>query len=179
MGGLMGLGLAALKPLSVAGLVLNDIGPDVAPDGLGRILSFIGTDRPQKDFREAARFLRHALPTVRITTDAGWDRFARATYREGPDGLLHFAWDVNLAKPLANPAEPPRDLWPLFRGAASRVPTLVLRGALSDVLTADCLARMIEAAPRLRHLTVDDWGHCPPLDEPPVAAKLDEFLAPL
>jgi pimeloyl-ACP methyl ester carboxylesterase len=178
MGGLLGLGLAALKPLSVAGLVLNDIGPDVAPGGLGRILEFIGTDRPQPDWEAAARFLRHALPTVRIRTDEGWERFARASYKEGPDGLLHFAWDVNLAKKLAQQKGPGRDLWPVFRGAR-RLPMLVLRGALSDVLSADCLERMADAAPTMRHLTVPEWGHCPPLDEAPVDAVLDAFLAAL
>jgi pimeloyl-ACP methyl ester carboxylesterase len=175
MGGLLSLGLAALKPTAVAGLVLNDIGPDVASRGLSRILDFVGTDRPQKDWASAVSFLREALPTVRIGSDSGWERFARATYRAGPDGLLHFDWDVNLVKPLLRQEGPGQDLWPLFRGVR-RVPMLVFRGALSDVLSADCLARMAQVKPDLQHLTVPEVGHVPALDEAPAEAALAAFL---
>jgi pimeloyl-ACP methyl ester carboxylesterase len=176
LGGLLALGLTALKPTSVAGIVLNDIGPDVASDGLQRILAFIGTDRPQRSWPEAIGFLRASLPRVRIGSEEGWERFARATFREGADGLLHFDWDVAIAKPLLRQQGPGVDLWPIFRGAR-RLPMLVLRGALSDVLSADCLARMIAEKPDLEHLTVPGVGHVPLLDEPPGDAALDAFLA--
>ena len=64
LGGILSMGMAVLFPTSVAAVVINDIGPDVDGDGLGRILDFIGADRPQPDWPSAVRALRHSLPRL-------------------------------------------------------------------------------------------------------------------
>src|SRR6185437_10165733 len=165
LGGLLAMGLAVMRPTSIGAVVINDIGPDVDPGGLARIIDFIGADRPQPDWPSAVAMLRRSLPRLAIKDAAWWERFARATYRRGDDGTLHFDWDIALAEPLKRSNGKIQDLWPLFR-ALRDVPTLVVRGAISDVLTADGLRRMIAAKPDLIAVTVPGIGHTPTLDEP-------------
>jgi pimeloyl-ACP methyl ester carboxylesterase len=68
------------------------------------------------------------------------------------------------------------DLWPLFKGLASGRPLLTLRGALSDLLSADIAARMREAAPDMAFVEVPGVGHAPMLDEPAALAAIDALL---
>jgi pimeloyl-ACP methyl ester carboxylesterase len=120
--------------------------------------------------------LRQSLPRLAIKDAPWWERFARATYREGKDGLLHFDWDIALVEPLRRSRGQIQDLWPIFR-ALRDTPTLVVRGAISDVLTEDGLSRMIAAKPDLTAVTVPGIGHTPTLDEPEIRGVLDDFIA--
>jgi len=88
MGGLLGMAMGAAMPASIAGLIVNDVGPDIAADGQARILDYISVDRPQTDWPTAALHLRKLLPNLSVADEAGWIRVAKNTYREGPDGLL-------------------------------------------------------------------------------------------
>jgi pimeloyl-ACP methyl ester carboxylesterase len=178
LGGILAMGLAVLRPTCLAGAVINDIGPDVAPAGLERILDFIGSDRPQADWPSAVAMLRRSMTRLPTRDEAWWDRFARATFREGKDGLLHFDWDIAIARPLLRSNGKFQDLWPVF-GALRDVPCLAVRGALSDVLSAEGLARMCAAKPDLAHVTVPNVGHVPALDEPEIAGVLDAFIEAL
>jgi pimeloyl-ACP methyl ester carboxylesterase len=176
LGGLLAMGLAVMRPTSVAAVVINDIGPDVDPGGLARIIDFIGVDRPQPDWPSAVDFLRKSLPRLAIRDAKWWERFARATYREGADGALHFDWDIALVETLRRGKGAIRDLWPTFR-ALRDIPALAVRGAISDVLTAEGLRRMIAAKPDLVAVTVSGIGHTPTLDEPEIKGVLDDFIA--
>ena len=125
MGGLLTMGLAAYRPTCLAGAVLNDIGPDVDPEGYRRILAYIGADRPHPDYDAAIADMRELFPSLSFQTEAAWQRLAEGTYRRGDDGLLHFDWDIALARALgASQARYP-DLWPMFRGLGKR-PVLAL-----------------------------------------------------
>jgi pimeloyl-ACP methyl ester carboxylesterase len=176
LGGLLAMGLAVTRPTGIAAAVINDIGPDVDPGGLARIIAFIGADRPQPDWPSAVAMLRQSLPRLAIRDAPWWERFARATYREGKDGLLHFDWDIALAEPLRRGRGEIQDLWPIFR-ALRDTPVLAVRGAISDVLTSDGLRRMIAAKPDLAAVTVPGIGHTPTLDEPEIRGVLDDFIA--
>jgi len=176
LGGILAMGLCALRPTSVAGIVLNDIGPDVASAGLARITDFIATDRPQPDWETAERFIRAALSHLPIKDDATWRNLTRGTFREGPDGLLHFDYDIALVRGMLQDRASVPDLWPLFR-AARDIPMLVLRGEASDVLTEEGLARMVAERPDLLHVTIRDAGHVPALIEPESQQALDDFLS--
>jgi pimeloyl-ACP methyl ester carboxylesterase len=176
LGGLLAMGLAVMRPTSIAAVVINDIGPDVDPGGLARIIDFIGTDRPQPDWPSAVAMLRKALPRLAIRDAQWWERFARATYREGADGILHFDWDIAIVEKLKRSDGAIQDLWPLFR-ALRAIPTLAVRGRISDVLTEEGLGRMIEAKPDLVAVTVPGIGHTPTLDEPEIKGVLDDFIA--
>ena len=178
LGGLLAMGLAALRPLSVAAVVLNDIGPEIEGSGLARIFDYVARDCPMPDMVHAARFLKHSLPHLAPKADADWWlRMAERTYRKREDGLLHFDWDLRLARPLTR-QRAETDLWALYRGLA-RIPTLALRGALSDVFSEKALRRMALEKPDLVCVTVPDMGHTPTLCEPEAASALDAFLEPL
>jgi pimeloyl-ACP methyl ester carboxylesterase len=175
LGGLLTMGLAVLKPTVLGAVVLNDIGPALAPGGLGRILSYIGTDHPQPDWPSAVAYVRQLLPTLSITTDQAWLKMAQGTFRQGEDGLLHFDWDVALAKPLRQTAGAVPDLWAYF-GALRRLPVLALRGSRSDVLSVETFERMALVKPDLQRVIVANSGHAPILDEPDAAAAIDDFI---
>ncbi len=175
LGAFMAMGMAVAVPTMVAGAVLNDAGPDVDPKGLGRILDYIGSDRPQPDWRSAVAVVRELFSSLSIETEADWLRFARQTFREGDDGMLHFDWDVNLAKPMRKRGAALPDLWALFR-ALREIPVLSFRGEISDVLSPDTFERMGDGMPRLTRVTVPGVGHTPTLAEPEVLSALDAYL---
>lgn len=177
LGGILGMALGALLPAALAGVVLNDIGPEVEPTGLGRILDYIAADHPQPDWPQAIAFLKTVFK-FGLTAEDEWQRLAEGTYRRGADGQLHYDWDIAIAKPLAASRGKLPDLWPLFRSLRNQ-PVLAVRGALSDVLRANTLQRMAEEKPDLARITIPDIGHAPSLDEPAARAALDAFLAPL
>jgi len=173
-GGLLAMALNALKPGTIAGLVLNDIGPAVG-SGSGGIMERIGRDHPQPDLATAAVYLRTQFPHLSYRTDAEWLDFAERTYRQGEDGVWHHDWDPNIARAFLAGDSGGMDLWGLFQGFA-RTPTLVVRGGISDLLTADALAQMVAAKPDLITVTVPGVGHTPHLAEPEVQGVLDDFL---
>lgn len=178
MGGLLALGLAVLRPTTVAGVVLNDIGPEIDGGGFTRIMEYVGTDHPQPDWESAARYLKGLLPRMAPKADDAWWRLhAEATFRKHEDGKLHFDWDLKIAKPLLRQGGPPPDLWALYRGLR-QVPALAFRGALSDVLSEETLHRMALEKPDLVCVTVEDVGHTPSLSEPQSTSALDAFLKP-
>lgn len=175
LGGALGMALGVLAPGSLAGVVINDIGPTVSGDGLGRIIAYIGTDRPQPDWPTATAHVRSLFPNLSFKTDQAWATVTRNTYRQGDDGLLHFDWDVRLAEALKR-NRTAVDLWPMFR-SLRRIPVLAVRGGISDVLSEETFARMKAEKPDLRQVVVPDCGHCPALDEPDVVPMLDDLIA--
>lgn len=175
LGGALAMALGALVPGSLAGVVINDIGPALSGHGLTRIIDYIGTDRPQPDWPSAAAHLRAMFPNLSLKTEERWLTMARNTFREGADGLLHFDWDVRLAENLKRSREP-LDLWPFFH-SLRHIPALAVRGGASDVLSEDTFGRMRAEKPDLRQAVVPGCGHCPTLDEHEVVEALDAFLA--
>jgi pimeloyl-ACP methyl ester carboxylesterase len=178
LGGLLAMGLAVARPTALAGVILNDVGPEVQGDGLVRILNYIGHDAPQPDWTAAVEHLKVLMPHLPLETPDQWMGLAQRTFREGEDGFLHVNWDPALAKPLARADRTVPDLWPLFR-ALRRLPVLALRGELSDVLAPDTFEHMAREHPGLARVTIPRVGHVPMLDEPEARNAIDAFLAPL
>ena len=178
LGGLLAMGLAAAAPTLLAGVILNDIGPDVDPKGLARILRYIGENKPQADWDAATGHVKTLYDHLNLESEADWRRYADATFHEGEDGLLHYDWDVALAKPLLRNRGQDIDLWRLY-GALKRIPVLAIRGGRSDILTEQTFARMAHFKPDLIQLTVPEAGHTPPLDHGPAADAIGGFLADL
>jgi len=173
MGGLLAMGLSVLAPAQIAAVILNDVGPEVSDAGIDRIRAYVGRDHPQPDLPAAIAEVKRLFPNLGPTDEAGWRRFAEATFRDGEDGLLHVDWDISLAKALAHDQH---DLWTYYRALGSR-PVLAFRGALSDVLSDETFARMAEVKPDLIRVTVPGVGHVPLLEHPRVEQAIDDFLA--
>jgi pimeloyl-ACP methyl ester carboxylesterase len=176
LGGLLAMGIAALRPNCLAGVILNDIGPEIAPDGYRRIMSYVSADRPQPDWPSAIADMKQTFNGYPSQSPEQWQRLAEGTYRLGHDGLLHFDWDVAVKRGLKASQERFPDLWPLYRALGDR-PALVLRGALSDVLNAETFERMAREKPDLLRAVVPDVGHVPVLDEKEARIAIDEFFA--
>jgi pimeloyl-ACP methyl ester carboxylesterase len=179
LGGLVTMTIAATAPDRLAASILNDIGPDVDPDGINRILSYVGNDVRFADWDAAARSIAaiHGAVFDRYTHE-DWVQMARRNCRE-IEGGIGFDYDMAIAEPFrASGPTPNVDLWPFFITLAQR-PLLVIRGEKSDLLTAATTARMREVAPTVRIAVVEDVGHAPELNEPEAIAAIDGFLESL
>lgn len=178
MGGLMTLLQAASDPSVLAGVVLNDIGPVLEPEGLGAISGYLGKPRRFASWAEAGTALaeEHGA-THPAFGPAQWEAMARRVMVEDEAGGIVFDYDMAIAQPFARPgnAAPP-DLWPMFHALRS-IPTLLLRGGSSRLLSADTFSRMAEALPDAATVTVPGVGHAPTLEEPEAVAAIDALLA--
>ena len=175
LGGLIGMGMTAANPRLLSGLVMNDIGPEIKNVGLKNIINYIKKDRSHDNWDEAIIKVKKILPNLTFQDDAAWLRMAHNTFRICDDGKLRFDWDVNIVKPLLNPAYKIPDLWPLFRGLKN-VPTLAIRGAHSDILSRECFDQMKNVKPDMYAVEIPNAGHTPTLSEPESYAALDDFL---
>jgi pimeloyl-ACP methyl ester carboxylesterase len=111
-------------------------------------------------------------------TEADWMAFAQRSYSE-VDGVPRLDVDPGVGEAVrAAPSGAAPDLWPVY-AALAPVPTLAIRGELSDVLSVATFERMAREKPDLERLTVARRGHPPLLDEPECVAAIDDFLARL
>lgn len=178
MGGLITMAIAARRSARVAAAVLNDVGPELAPAGLGRIAAYAGKPVEPKDWDEAAAYAQatngHAFPAF---TQADWKAFARRAFAER-DGHIRLDYDPDITVPFAT-VKPPstRLMWALFRNLAKKRPTLLIRGGASDLLATETAARMRKVAPKMAYAEVFGVGHAPMLTEPAASAAIAEFLA--
>ena len=176
LGGLMTMIIAATAPQRIAAAIINDVGPDVAPGGIDRILTYVGKDVRFADWDEAAKKIasNYGASFDRYTHE-DWVKMAKRNCRE-ENGEIRFDYDMAIAEPFktAGPA-PEVDLWPLF-AALGQKPLLIVRGERSDLLTANTAAKMLDVAPGAKLVTVSGVGHAPELNEPEAVAAIDAFL---
>ena len=181
LGGLITMLLAANRPERIAGVLLNDVGPELDPFGLARIREYVGQGRSFPTWMHAARGIEESQSKAypRYST-ADWLGMAKRVMVLGAGGRIVFDYDMKIADALApqvgaEPA-PQVDMWPLFLALDGR-PAALLRGALSDVLSADAHARMAQRLAGADAVTVAAVGHAPMLNEPEAAAAVDRLLA--
>ena len=176
MGGLITMMLSAIAGPRVAAGLLNDVGPELAPEGIARIASYVGKPMTIETWDDAAAYAKEtngaAFPG---RPDQFWHDFARRTLRADAQGKPERDYDPAIASAVAPGALP--DLWPLFNGFAAGRPIGLVRGQISDLITADIAQRMKDAAPHLDVTEVPDVGHAPMLTEAPAAEAIRRFLA--
>jgi pimeloyl-ACP methyl ester carboxylesterase len=178
MGGLMTMIAAATAPHRLAGAVLNDIGPELDPAGLARIQSYVGQGRPIASWTEAATLCRsiNGVAFPRETNDAFWLTFARKICREEADGRIVLDYDPAIARTVAPGSNDIANLWPLF-DALKPIPSLVVRGAITDILMVSTVEEMLRRKPDLKVASVAGVGHAPFLTEPDAWAAVRAFIA--
>lgn len=174
-GGLIAMGLAATAKSRLTGVCLVDIGPEIAPAGLDVIKSFVGRNPGAKTLAEATLIRAKLLDGFSGVPDSRWAEEVRKHYIETPDGLT-INYDPALRDATLKMTEaPPVDLWPFF-DALGGLPTLLIRGANSDLLTRETAARMRRRRPDMIFAEIPDRGHVPFLDEPESLMALQQWI---
>jgi pimeloyl-ACP methyl ester carboxylesterase len=176
-GGMVAMLLAKRARRRLAGVLLNDIGPELAPERLEIIMEWLGIEPGVGSFEAAAHMLEARLGS-RFTglTPERWLSLARRWYDDGPGGPA-LNYDPRLRDAVAaDGGRPAGDMWPLFDALAG-LPVAVVRGANSNRLTGEMVARKLERRPDLIVAEVPDRGHAPFLDEPQALAALAELVA--
>ncbi len=175
MGGLIGMVLAAQQDTPVARLVLNDAGPVVAKASLERIATYLGA-APTLPSIEAAEQLVRALSTsFGPHSDAEWRFLTEIVLRQNADASYRFHYDPRIAEPYRKHLpEKDLELWQYYD--AVRCPTLVLRGAQSDLLSRETVAQMRARGPKASALEIAGVGHAPTLLHDDQITLVREFL---
>ena len=179
LGGLVTMAIAKMAPERIAAAILNDIGPELSNEGLERIRGYLGRDPRFGSWDEVGELLarNHNHVPARYTHE-DWVRMAHRVCRE-ENGEIRFDYDMAIVKPFeTSGATPTIDMWPLFDALAQK-PLLVVRGEISDLLSADGAAKMQGVAPNTTIAVVPGVGHAPDLDEPEAVAAIDAFLESL
>jgi pimeloyl-ACP methyl ester carboxylesterase len=178
LGGLMTMLLSMRGGDRIAGGLLNDIGPVIETRGLDHIRSYVGRPQNWPTWLHAARELRESqgdrYPDWSLED---WLVFAKRLCKLTSAGRVVFDYDMRIAEPFrAPPGESGFDLWTAFAGLEG-IPSLVVRGELSDLLSPETVERMVAENPAMEAVVVPRVGHAPTLDEPEAAAAIDRLLS--
>lgn len=177
-GGLIAMLLAALARDRLLGVALNDIGPVIEREGLGRIFDYLGRNPAAKSHEALAETLAAVLPGFANVSGHRWLEEARKHYRLTERGL-QITYDPALREAFIAAFDgPPVDAWPLFDAMAG-LPLALIRGANSDLLSLETVAQMQARRPDMIFADVPDRAHIPFLDEPEALAALRRWLEAL
>ncbi|MBL4827455.1 MAG: alpha/beta hydrolase [Spongiibacteraceae bacterium] len=179
MGGLMSMVLCSMVASRIQAVVLNDIGPDIDPQGLQRIKSYVNSSGSFLSWEAAVAKVRkdnsHEFPRL---TPTQWLEFTQNLYYENEQGGVQLACDSAIFRSLNDEQAQSMDLWPFFHSMIP-IPTLLIRGASSDILSPDCVEKMKKQKPDLEFVEVPMCGHAPFLNEPESIHAIDNFLSAL
>ncbi len=180
MGGLIGMGLAGLPGSPIRRLVLNDVGPRMELSALQRIGDFLDlSKRSWPSVEEAAEELQQLTPGFGPHTREQWLALTRPQLHKGLDGAWTLRYDPDIAVPFRQlnadlVAAGQAHLWQTWDRITA--PTLVLRGALSDLLTAQTSQEMAQRGPRAVVQSFEGVGHAPTLVAPDQVQAVSGFL---
>ncbi|MGH7915341.1 MAG: alpha/beta fold hydrolase [Candidatus Binataceae bacterium] len=176
MGGVVSMMFAGGYPEIVEHLVLNDIGPEIDPAGLTRIMTYV----PQapdhlNDLGELRAYFRETYPPANGVSDAALNEWVRWSVKPAEDGGLTWKMDPAIRRPpRGGSAARPIDLWLHYNRVMASI--LIVRGAESDILSRETAARMLKVQRGVRLVEVPGVGHTPTLIEPVAREAITEFL---
>ncbi len=174
-GGLNAMGLAMGARDHLLGVALNDIGPFIEPKGLEFIMGYLGRNPTAKTHGAAAAIMPKVFPEFDDVPDSRWMEEAVKHYVQTDTGLA-ITYDPNLRRAVeAAGAQAAPDLWPFFDAMAG-LPLACIRGANSNLLSAETLAEMQKRRPDMITAVVPGRGHIPFLDEPEAVAALQKWV---
>ena len=176
LGGLIGMALASQDGAPVARLVLNDVGPLIAGEALARIGDYLGRAPKFASFAEAENYIRQVSAPFGALTDANWRQLTESSLRQCADGRFEMRYDPAIAQSFRLAVGTDLDLWPIYDRISC--PTLLIRGELSDLLSAATAQAMAGRGPRPQVVSVPGVGHAPMfMDEPQIAIVADFLRA--
>ncbi|SDG89841.1 alpha/beta fold hydrolase [Roseospirillum parvum] len=176
MGGLIGMLIAASPGTPIRRLVLNDVGAFIPKAALERISEYVSRPPVFDDLKDLEAYLRDIHRSFGPLSDAAWARVAEHSHRIDENGRIAMHYDRRIAASIAQlETLEDVDLWPVWE--AIRVPTLVVRGAESDLLTAATAQRMTHSGPQAKLLEIPGVGHAPWLASADQIQPIVDFLA--
>lgn len=173
MGGLIGMVLASLPDNPIRRLVLNDVGPVLPAESLLRIGQYVGQAPVFSSYEAAEAYIRAVSAPFGRLTDAQWRHLTEPSVKQ-VDGGWAMRYDPAIGDAFRDPQMADVDLWPIYE--AIGCPTLVLRGADSDLLRPDTACQMAARGPRARVVEIPDVGHAPTLMDPAQITPIRDFL---
>lgn len=185
MGGLIGLGVAAQPGAALRRFVLNDVGPTVRWEALLRIGSYLGQNPLFTSESEAIDYLAGISTGFGPHSPEQWRALSLPMLRAA-DGGWRLHYDPAIAVPFralvgldeaqgrAAAAAGEAALWALYDGLS--LPTLLLRGAQSDLLSDETAQAMTQRGPRAQRVDFDGVGHAPTLVARDQAEVVRRFL---
>ena len=183
MGGLIGIALGGLQDSPLQALVLNDIGPSIAEQGLRRIAGGLARRMRFASLDEAADYLWSVSEGFGPHSRADWLELCRPMLVQQSDGSLQLHYDPGILESFAQLGAPDaaaqlaageQAMWALYD--AVKAPTLVLRGEHSDILSASTAQAMRARGPQARSLEIPGVGHAPTLMSPEQIQPVQRFL---
>jgi pimeloyl-ACP methyl ester carboxylesterase len=174
MGGIIGMLLAAQPRSPVRKLVVNDVGARIPRAALERIGMYLGRTPRFETLEALEAHLRRVSAPFGPLTDAQWRHLTVHAARQLDDGSWTTAYDPAIAAPFHEQPQHDIDLWQYWD--AIRCPTLLVRGADSDLLPRDVAAAMVARGPRPRLIEFSGVGHAPMLMAADQIAAVREFL---
>jgi len=170
MGGLIGMMLASQPSSPIRRLVLNDVGPLIPWEALLRLKGYVGKAVDFPSMEEAEAYVREVCKSFGNLTDAQWKHLALHSVRREADGF-RLAYDPAISSSTAGVDEFANllgpdamrgiDLWGVWDSVSC--PTLVLRGADSDLLLAETAQQMTQRGPKATVVEFPGVGHAPAL----------------
>jgi pimeloyl-ACP methyl ester carboxylesterase len=176
MGGLIGMFLSSLPGSPISRLVLNDVGPAISIEALQRIGEYLGKSPDFADLAAAEAYVRVVCAPFGALTDAQWRYMTVVGTRAKADGGFEMNYDRAIAEPYQKAFLEAKEinLWPMYEGI--RCPTLVLRGAQSDILSSEVAAEMTSRGPKATLVEVPGVGHAPMFLEESQVRIVQNFL---
>ena len=176
MGGVISMMYAGGYPETVERLILNDIGPEIDPTGLLRIMAYVGQAPERfKDMAEVRAYYRVTYPPAVKLSDAELTEWVRWSVKPTEDGGLTWKMDPAVRRPpRGGSAARPIDLWLPYNRVIA--PILIVRGAESDILSRETAARMVKVQRGVRLVEVPGVAHAPSLVEPEALEAITSFL---
>lgn len=174
MGGLIGLMLASMPHSPINKLVLNDVGPEVPASALNRLGEYVGKDPAFETLDAFEAYLRQVHAPFGPLSDAQWRHLAEHSHRM-EDGAYRSNYDPAIGEAFAQPLRENVELWSLWEQI--KIPVLVLRGAQSDLLTPETVARMQAVRPDIELAEFEGVGHAPALMDEEQMRIIEAFLS--
>ncbi len=181
MGGLIGMILASLPGSPIRKLILNDIGPTLNVTALRRIGEYLGQPMRFATLADGVHFIRTISNSFGPHSDEEWHKLGRDVLRQDADGSWIRHYDLGLAVPFQQASAEVENikkqeviLWSAYD--AIQCPTLLVRGAESDLLTTDTAQAMTQRGPKATLVEIPGVGHAPTFVHPEQIAIVQNFL---
>ena len=181
MGGLIGMGVAALKGNPIRKMMLNDIGPTINFTALMRIAEYMGKEVRFPTFEAGVDYIRTIAAPFGPHSDEQWNKLAGDVLRQQKDGQWSRHYDPAIAQAFStfteeNAAQSEAALWAIYD--AIQCPVLLVRGSESDLLSRETADLMTQRGPRAALTVLAGIGHAPTFMQPEqIALARDFFIA--